>query len=164
MEVLNSLLGNVYFILIFYIIFFVGIIIVMSNFFRFKKLEKKYNNFINKFANKDIESTLKDYFNIVNQVNEENKIILAEIKNIDKRIDGCIQKIGIVKYNAFDDVGNNLSFAISLLDNNNNGIILNGIYGRNSSNMYAKSVYNGKSEYPLSDEEEDALKKAINSK
>ena len=98
---------------------------------------------------------------IINQVNEENKILIAENKNIEKRIDNCIQKMGIVRYNAFDDVGSDLSFAIALLDKNNNGIILNGIYSRNSSNIYAKPINNGKSEYILSEEEKKALEKAM---
>lgn len=129
---------------------------------RLMKLEKRYKNFINKFESKDIEKTIKDYFLLVNQVNEENKILVAENKNIEKRIDGCIQKIGIVRYNAFEDVGSELSFAIALLDKNNNGIVLNGIYSRNSSNIYSKPIIEGHSEYVLSNEEKKAIEEAIN--
>lgn len=73
-------------------------------------------------------------------------------------------KIGIVRYNAFKDVGSNLSFTLALLDNNNNGVVLNGIYSRDNSNIYAKPIKDGKSEYILSDEEKEAIEKAINEK
>ena len=129
---------------------------------KMSKLENRYKEFINKFQSNDIEKTLKDYFLLANQVNEENKIILAETKNLEKRIDNCIQKIGIVRYNAFDDVGSELSFAVALLDKNDNGLVINGIYARNSSNIYSKPVIHGKSKYVLSDEEIKAIDEAIN--
>ena len=75
----------------------------------------------------------------------------------------CIQKIGIVRYNAYSDAGNDLSFAVALLDNKNNGIVFNGIYSREMSNIYAKPVVNGKSKYNITEEENQALEKAINS-
>ena len=129
---------------------------------KLSRLEKKYMSFINKFEGTDIEKTLKDYFSIINQVNEENKILIANNKNIEKRIDSCIQKVGIVRYNAFDDVGSDLSFAIALLDYHDNGIVINGIYSRSSSNIYSKPVINGESEYVLSSEEKEAIEKAKN--
>ena len=52
----------------------------------------------------------------------------------------------------------------TLLDNNNNGVVLNGIYSRDNSNIYAKPIKDGKSEYILSDEEKEAIEKAINEK
>ncbi len=161
MEQITNFFYNDKVFIIFQLLTIIALIILVFHQRKLLKLERKYKDFINKFEDKDIEKTLKDYFGIINQVNEENKILIAENKNIEKRIDNCIQKMGIVRYNAFDDVGSNLSFAIALLDKNNNGIILNGIYSRNSSNIYAKPVNNGKSEYILSEEEKKALEKAM---
>lgn len=161
MEQITNFFYNDKVFIIFQLLTIIALIILVFHQRKLLKLERKYKDFINKFEDKDIEKTLKDYFGVINQVNEENKILIAENKNIEKRIDNCIQKMGIVRYNAFDDVGSNLSFAIALLDKNNNGIILNGIYSRNSSNIYAKPVNNGKSEYILSEEEKKALEKAM---
>ena len=76
----------------------------------------------------------------------------------------CIQKIGIVRYNAFKDTGSDLSFALAMLDEKNNGVVLNGIYSREMSNIYAKPVENGVSKYTISDEEKEAIQRAIEDK
>ena len=73
----------------------------------------------------------------------------------------CIQKIGVVRYNAYNDAGNDLSFAVALLDEKNNGIVFNGIYSREMSNIYAKPIIDGKCEYNITKEENEALNKAI---
>lgn len=161
MEELLKFIHNDVFIIIMSATTVISVILLVFNQIKLFKLENRYKKFINKFQSNDIEKTINDYFLLANQVNEENKILLAENKNIEKRIDKCIQKIGIIKYNAFDDVGNNLSFAIALLDNDNNGFVLNGIYGRNSSNIYLKPIIHGKSEIVLSNEEKKAIEEAI---
>ena len=84
-------------------------------------------------------------------------------EELDNKIKECIQKIGIVRYNAYSDAGNDLSFAVAMLDDKNNGIVFNGIYSREMSNIYAKPIVDGKSKYNLTEEENEALKKAINS-
>lgn len=128
---------------------------------KLKKVEERYNSFISKFDGKDnIEDILKKYIEMVKNVNEDNKIIQANELAIEKRLNTCVQNIGMVRYNAFDDVGSELSFAIALLDNENNGFVINSIYGRSSSNIYAKTIENGTSKYTLSDEEIKAVNKA----
>ena len=83
---------------------------------------------------------------------------------LNNKMSNCIQKVGTVRYSAFKDTGSDLSFAVALLDENNDGVIFNGIYSREMSNIYAKPIVNGKSEYTLIKEEEEALEKAINNK
>lgn len=135
--------------------------IVLLFMFKLIKLEKRYSEFISKFnSNENIEKTFKEIQIMVNNVNEENKIIKANCKSIEKQLNECFQNIGIVKYDAFDDVGSKLSFAIALLDNEDNGFILNSVYGRSSSNVYAKRIENGNSTQTLSEEEIKALNKA----
>ena len=89
--------------------------------------------------------------------------IATYVKNLDEDLTKCIQKVGIVRYNAFKDTGSDLSFALALLDEKNNGVVLNGIYSREMSNIYAKPVENGKSNYTVSEEETQAIQKAISS-
>ena len=85
-------------------------------------------------------------------------------KSMEKRIAGCFQKMSIIRYRAFEDVGSDLSFSIALLDNNDDGFILTGIYGRNESTTYAKPIDKGLSRYELSEEEKHVLQDAINKK
>ena len=70
-------------------------------------------------------------------------------------------KTGIVRYNAYNDAGNDLSFAVALLDDKNNGLVFNGIYSREMSNIYAKPIVGGKCKYNMTKEENEALNKAI---
>ena len=74
----------------------------------------------------------------------------------------CVQKVAIMRYKAFEDVGSDLSFSVAILDDNNDGIILTGIYGRNESTTYAKPIDKGISRYDLSEEEICVLNEAIN--
>lgn len=136
-------------------------IIVLFFFYKLRKVERKYSEFISKFdKNENIEDTLKNYIEMVNNVNEDNKIMHANYLGLEKQLNQCAQKIGIVRYNAFDDVGSDLSFALAILDNNNNGVVLNAIYARTSNNIYAKPIENGTSKYSLSEEEIRAVSKA----
>ena len=113
---------------------------------------------------KDLDEMLKKYLDDVREIKKDNSEIKAYYTKLDNDIDTCIQKIGLVRYNAFKDVGSDLSFAIAMLDRNDNGVILNGLYGSESSNIYAKPVKNGISKYQLSEEEKTALDIAEQSK
>ena len=142
------------------ILLVIGLVIVII---KFNKISKKYTEFMKKLGNgKNIEEDLENYMYRVERVEKQNAEILNYIKNVDNDLSKCIQKIGIVRYNAFQDTGSDLSFALALLDEENNGVVLNGIYSREMSNIYAKPVENGKSKYTISEEEDWAIQKAIN--
>ena len=83
----------------------------------------------------NIDEMLKDYIKRVETVEAKNEEIINYCKALDDNMKICIQKIGIVRYNAFKDTGSDLSFTLALLDENNNGVVLNGIYARDSSNI-----------------------------
>ncbi len=129
---------------------------------KISKLNRKYKEFMQKLGNgKNIEEDLENYMYRVERVEKQNGEINSVIKGLDKDLKKCIQKIGIVRYNAFKDVGSDLSFTLALLDENDDGVVLNGIYSREMSNIYAKPVEKGKSSYTLSEEEQEAIKKAV---
>ncbi len=137
----------------------IGFIVLLA---KFSSLKKKYKNFMVKLGNgKNLEEDLETYMHCVNKVEKQNVEITNQIDLIDKDVKRCIQKVGMVRYNAFKDVGSDLSFALALLDEQNNGIVLNGIYSRDMSNIYAKPIENGKSTYVVSEEEAQAIQKAM---
>ncbi len=70
-------------------------------------------------------------------------------------------KYGIVKYDAFDDVGGKLSFVLSMLDQNNTGFVLNAIHSRENCFLYIKEIVKGESYIMLSEEEVEALRRAV---
>lgn len=127
------------------------------------KLNNRYKKFMKKIGNgKNLEEDLENFMYKVDRVEKQNAEITNFCKNLDEDISKCIQKVGIVRYSAFKDTGSDLSFAVALLDEKNNGIVFNGIYSREMSNIYAKPVENGKSKYTLSNEESEAIEKAVN--
>lgn len=143
------------------ILLLIGFIMILV---KLSKLNKKYKNFMQKLGNgKNLEEDLETYMYRVDKVEKQNGDILNQIKNLENDLTKCIQKVGMVRYNAFQDTGSDLSFTLALLDENNDGVVLNGIYSREMSNIYAKPVEKGKSNYTLSEEESQAIQKAINS-
>lgn len=132
---------------------------------KLSKLGKNYKKFMVKLGDgKNLQEDLETFMYRVEKVEKNNMEIAQYCKEIDKNLEDCIQKIGIVRYNAFKDTGSDLSFALALLDSKDNGVVLNGIYSREMSNIYAKPVEKGVSKYVLSDEEKQAIEKAVNSK
>ena len=144
------------------LVLFIGVIVMII---KLHSINKKYKTFINKLGKGEtIEEDLENYMYRVERVEKQNAEIRNLVDTMDKDMENCIQKIGLVRYNAFKDTGSDLSFALAMLDENDNGVVLNGIYSREMSNIYAKPVENGKSTYTLSDEETEAIQKAIENK
>ncbi|MBO5005159.1 MAG: DUF4446 family protein [Clostridia bacterium] len=162
MDIINNFLNNNF---ITIILLFINIIIFILYFNSYIKLKKyKMNNelIIKKLGNgRDILEILNENNKKIEDIELINKEIKKYIEELEKKTDNCMQKIGFVRYNAFKDTGSELSFALALLNKSNTGIILNGIYSRETSNIYAKSIENGKSEYRLSEEETIALNEAL---
>lgn len=141
------------------------IMMVISLIIYVYKINKKYLNFMKRLGNgSNLDEMLKQYLEAVAEIKQDNSEIKAYYTKLDNDIASGIQKIGLVRYNAFQNVGSDLSFALALLDRENNGCILNGLYGSESSNIYAKPIKNGESKYQLSEEEKEALKIASQEK
>ena len=140
-------------------VLFIGFLIMLT---KLHSINKNYKTLLKKLGNgENIEEDLENYMYRVERVEKQNAEIRNLIETIDTNMDNCIQKIGMVRYNAFKDTGSDLSFALAMLDEKNNGVVLNGIYSREMSNIYAKPVEKGKSKYTLSEEEQQAIQKAI---
>lgn len=146
-------------------IMFITLIALLLFIVKLSKLNKHYQKMMVKLGNgKNIEEDLETYFYRMDKIEKQNVEIVEYCQNLDNQLSNCVQKVGIVRYNAFKDTGSDLSFALALLDENNNGVVLNGIYSREMSNIYAKPVEKGKSTYTLSDEENQAIEKAMRSR
>ena len=71
-----------------------------------------------------------------------------------------IQKVGLIRFNPFDDAGGNISFAIALLSDHDDGVVISSLHGRGGTRVYSKPIKSGKSEFKLTDEEIQAIKEA----
>lgn len=134
---------------------------IISN-IRIRNIYIKDKRFMEKLGDgKNIKDDLEKYMNKVSILEEEIRKFSNYYKEIDNKTEKCLQKVGIVRYNAYKDTGSDLSFAICILDEKNNGFVLNGIYSRDMSNIYAKPIEKGISKYKITPEEQEAINKAI---
>ena len=146
------------------IIFFVLALIfvwLLSLSFFFWRILQHYNKLTNGVSEKGLKAVLD---NLLKQA-ELNKKDIEYLKEYSARIekDGLlhIQKVGLIRFNPFKDTGGDQSFILSLIDGNDNGVIISGLYSRSGTRWYAKKVANGKGiEHELSEEEKRALKEA----
>lgn len=164
MKEILSLLSQVeIYIVIGLVIFSIFLLILVIVLFKsIRILQRKYRKFMKGADNKNIEQLLTDIIDKVDIVNKDNEDIKSHLSMLNDKYDACIQKIAIVRYKAFEDVGGDLSYSVALLDYNNSGVLLTGIYGRNESTSYAKPIDKGISRYDLSEEEQQVLNDAIN--
>lgn len=139
------------------------ILLVMNvlNICSIRKLTKKYNKFMQGKNAKSLENEIVGLF-------EDNKFMKTaidrnkkDIRILYKNMEKTFQKVGIIKYDAFNQMGGKLSFCLALLDENNNGFILNSVHSTEGCYSYTKQIVEGKSKIDLGKEEEEALKMAI---
>ena len=99
---------------------------------------------------------------IIRQVYEAKEDHERSINSIAKNFQIIFSKYGVEKYDAFDDVGGKLSFALAMLDKDNTGLILDAVHSRDNCFLYLKEIVKGESYVMLSQEEVEALRKAVN--
>ncbi|HIV13283.1 MAG TPA: DUF4446 family protein [Candidatus Pullilachnospira stercoravium] len=125
------------------------------------RLNRKYTMFMKGADGQSLErmfSQKMKEFERLARANEDNSLELRQMKSVLKKTP---TKYGIIKYDAFDDVGGKLSFALAMLDAENTGFILNAIHSRDNCFFYIKEIVNGESYTLLSSEETDALRQAV---
>ena len=128
---------------------------------RLGSLKKKYDFFMQGDNGASLERKLSVEVSEIRDAAKGLETMMTEqaaIRNIQSK---TLQKIGFIKYNAFENIGNDLSFALTLLDGNNNGICISSIYGRNESRIFSKPIVKGKSLVSLSQEELESLNEAL---
>jgi predicted ribosome quality control (RQC) complex YloA/Tae2 family protein len=138
---------------------FIGITIVMSFFWMFTTEQRLKRFFLGKKA-KDLEDT------IVTLENEISKLKIAKEKNekeislLNQKLKKSIRGLETIRFNPFPDQGSNQSFAIGLLDEEGDGVVISSLYSRERMSVFAKPIKKNKSEYELTDEEKQVLEKS----
>ncbi|GIM28972.1 hypothetical protein CPJCM30710_16380 [Clostridium polyendosporum] len=143
------------------IIFLLSIIIIVL-FKALGKVEKRYRKLMRGVSTKNLEHIVTSYLDKIDECNRKSEHALKEYIKLDDKIKSCTQKIVMMRYKAFEDIGSDLSFSMAILDGDNDGVVLTGLYARSGSTTYAKPIDNGTSKYDLSEEEITVLNKAIN--
>ena len=123
---------------------------------------KRYRIFMRGKDAVSLEKAFAQKFLEVDKLMELSKNQALEIGRIKDVLTRTTNKIGIVKYDAFPDVGGKLSFALAMLDESNSGFVLNAIHSREGCYTYVKEIVKGESYIVLGQEEKDALRQAVN--
>ena len=138
-------------------------ILYVINIIKLRNIRKEYKRFMEKVGNgTNLEEILGKHIDKMNKVIAKNEELKDFCVRLDTDMKNCIQKVGIYRYNAYKDTGNDLSFTVALLNEKNDGVVFNGIYSREMSNIYAKPIIKGESKYRITEEEQEAIKRAIN--
>lgn len=127
------------------------------------KLNNKYRLFTSLSDEVNIEKVLISNQTEIKAINKREAETETSLNNIYSNLKKTYEKMGVVKYNAFDGLGGQLSAVTVLLNKNLDGSLTNSIHTRDSNHMYVKLIKAGKCDQALSSEEEEALKKAIRS-
>ncbi len=147
------------------ILLILGIIILfngISNNMRLNRLERRYKMFMKGSEGQTLEKSFARKFNQIDRLFEAKGDHDQDIAALKNNLGLVFSKYGIEKYDAFDDVGGKLSFALAMLDKNNTGIILDAVHSRDNCFLYLKEIVKGESYVMLSGEEVEALRKAVN--
>ncbi len=128
---------------------------------KYNRLKASYNIFMRGKDGKSLEESMKDRFADVDSVLKITRQNQQNIMKINRKVSGVYQKMGIVKYDAFNEMGGKLSFALAMLDGNNSGWIINAMHSREGCYTYVKEIVKGESYVELAEEEAEALDKAM---
>ena len=139
-------------------------IIQIINMVQIGKLKKKYNVFMKGKDAKSLEDTLIKRLNQVDKLIEANAANEQNIKKIFNNMKSTFQKFGLVKYNAFHEMGGKLSFSLALLNETDDGFVMNAVHSREGCYIYIKEIVGGNSIIVLADEGQEALNMAKDAK
>lgn len=166
-NILNSIgLGSVdpaFYLIGLIVVIIILLIINIVTATKIKGLRKRYDTFMNGKNAESMEKVIVERFNQVDKLVKVSKIQQDEIIELKENMSITYQKTGIVKYDAFSEMGGKLSFALAMLDKNNTGYVVNAMHSREGCYTYIKEIIKGESYIQLGDEEKKAVEMAINS-
>ena len=151
--------GIVALILILFLILLIMQIRLMG---KFKKLYRTYDRFMRGKDMESMEETVLAQFEKIEALEKSNEEKDRQIESIFENLQHVYQKTGLVKYDAFREMSGKLSYAVALLDKEDNGILVNSMYSREGCYSYVKTISGGKCSIEMSEEEQKALKIAVN--
>lgn len=155
---LNNLTGIFMVIIGLVVLLYVFVIYMLV---KLSKLNKAYHTMMKGATGENLEQSLNNFIAETQRVAAENVVLKKEQERMDALLKTAFTRRGIVRFRAFDDMGGDLSYAVALLDSDNNGVVFSSLFARDASRAYAKPILHGQSTYTLTTEEEQALMDAM---
>lgn len=149
------------FVIIITLFIVVALIVFINVNMKLARMNKRYKKLMTGMDGANIERILMGHIDEVRSMVKKFEELESENRRLDVLVNNSLQRIGIVRYSAFDDMGSDLSYAVAMLDNHNNGVVFSSLFARDDSRCYAKPIIDGKSSYVLSKEEEQAIHQAM---
>ena len=125
------------------------------------RLSQRLDAFFRGGQAQDLEGVIGEVTKRLRDTEEEFKNLRNDVARIDVMAGNAVQKVGVVRYNPFQDVGGDQSFALALLDSQDNGTVISSLFTREGTRVYAKPIVKGQSKHHLSREEEEAIRRAL---
>ena len=163
---LMSLLGlewldPAYIWILYLVLFLVLLVLHFVQMAKFRAIREKYETFMEGKEEKSLESQFDSLFSDISDLKQSGRKDRRDIDYLLKTIQGCYQKVGLVKYDAFHEMGGKLSFALCMLDKDDNGFIMNSVHSNTGCYTYTKEIVDGQSAIDLGEEEREALEQAV---
>ncbi|AFM43541.1 hypothetical protein Desaci_4713 [Desulfosporosinus acidiphilus SJ4] len=143
------------------ILLVVAYIVIILLFRRMKKFEAAYVSLKTFLSGNDLEGLLQEYHQKLNEQKVQLEQCSKRLDPIEFKLKASVDRVQMVRYKAFENVGSDLSFALAFLNQDGDGIVLNSIHSREDSRVYAKPVTGGQSTYLLSNEEKEVISNAM---
>ncbi len=152
---------NLYFVIVVLILIILVIACMIMN----GANSSKINNMLSYAEDGDLGGVMEKYFNKVNELansinSKTDTAMIDRIEKLEAKSLSTLSHMGVVNFDAFDDVKGNMSFSLTLIDDCGDGFILTSLYGHNSNNTYVRSVKSGEASVKLLKEEEQSLEMA----
>lgn len=144
-----------------------GVLVLILLFWNFilslkiRKVNKRFNRLMRGSNILNLEQVIETYVDEAEAMKKGIEKNSEELRALTKKTSSLKGRIEIVRYNAFGEEGNDLSYSIAFIDDHRNGVVISSIYNRGESNTYAKPIYDGGSSYKLSKEELLVIEKAL---
>ena len=150
------------------LIFVLGVLLIVFVYMikismKMSRFIKKYKMFMRGMDGASLERAFAARFNQMDLLEENSRNHMEEIRKIKEVQNITLNKVAIVKYDAFKEMGGKLSFALAMLDKENNGFVMNAIHSSDGCYTYVKEIVKGESYVVLGEEEKEALRQAVNS-
>jgi len=147
--------------LILLISFALAVIVFIVVIIKLNKLIKQYKSLMKGVDSRNLEQLMLHNSRTLELSLQKMDSLEERLQHVESMLGKSIQRVGMVRFNAFKEMGGDLSYALALLDQKGNGIVISSIYGRDDARTYAKPIKAGRSTYQLSEEEELAIQKTL---
>jgi hypothetical protein len=137
------------------------LILLVVQSIRLSRAARRYRQLVGDGSGGTLANVLEEHVGRVDAVDGQLQDLRALHELLERRSRGSIQHIGLVRFNPFDDTGSDQSFALALLDERRDGVVISSLHGRNNTRLFAKPVTGGESTHTLSDEELQAIRIAV---